>query len=527
MAMPETADENPEIDNETEQEDNLNLNGDSDEADGDDYDEAAAADGGGGADPADERENLETLIRRLSTKPLRFRVHDILIRGNTKTKDSLIEAEVLDAFQKASTMQEILHAARVAGARLRGLGIFDAVSITLDAGPVELPGTANVVIEVVEAKNPLTGDFGVYSRPEARAWSLEGSMKLKNPLGYGDFWNASGSYGWDQTTKISAEVSLPRFKAVSTPLAARLSLINQDWLRFSSYKESQLGLSFGLLSTSHHDLAYDLAWRRLTDPSHMSSKSIRRQLGHNLISSVNYSYKIDRRDSHLRPTSGYAFLCKSLLGGLGPTSKSLRFIRQEIDLRGAIPLGFFNAALNVGVAAGFVTPWGRGFMNTPSTLPERFFLGGHSSAVCGLGLVSLLGFEYRGLGPTDNRILVLNNRGGNDTPDASQGTDALGGDLALTTYADLSFDLPLKLFKDSGIHGHAFINAGNLARLTGGEYKNFSLKKFCSTFRSSTGFGLVIPTKLFRMEINYCYILRQFENDRGKTGIQFSFSSAI
>lgn len=26
-------------------------------------------------------------------------------------------------------------------------------------------------------------------------------------------------------------------------------------------------------------------------------------------------------------------------------------------------------------------------------------------------------------------------------------------------------------------------------------------------------------------QINYCYILKQFEHDRGKTGIQFSFSS--
>lgn len=353
--------------------------------------------------------------------------------------------------------------------------------------------------------------------------SVEGSLKFKNIFGYGDIWDASGSYGWDQASLLSAGLSLPRFKSIPTPLIARVSLLNQDWLKLSSYKESLLGLSVGLLSTSHHDLAYDLTWRTLTDPSRMSSKSIRRHLGHSLLSSIKYTYKIDQRDSHLRPTSGYAFLSKSQVGGLGPDSKSLRFIRQEFDLRGAIPLGICNAAVNIGVAAGLVMPWGRGFMNTASPLPERFYMGGHSSPVCGLGIVSLLGFKSRGIGPTDYQRLVLGKH--DNDPSASSETDALGGDLAVTAFADLSFDLPLKLFRDSGIHGHVFVNSGNLASLSAGEFKNFSIRKFVETFRSSAGFGLVVPTKLFRMEINYCYILKQFENDRGKTGIQFNFSS--
>nr|GEY17357.1 sorting and assembly machinery component 50 homolog B-like [Tanacetum cinerariifolium] len=47
------------------------------------------------------------------------------------------------------------------------------------------------------------------------------------------------------------------------------------------------------------------------------------------------------------------------------------------------------------------------------------------------------------------------------------------------------------------------------------------------SFRSSVGIGLVVPTKLFRMEVNYCYILKQHEHDRAKTGVQFSFSSPL
>ncbi|EHA8591132.1 putative Outer membrane OMP85 family protein [Cocos nucifera] len=292
-----------------------------------------------GVGPPLESEKVERLLRRLSSGPVRLRVHDVVIRGNAKTKDSVIEAEVLDAFRSASTMQELLQAAGAANERLGRLDVFDSVSITLDAGPPELPGTANVIIDVVEAKNPLTGDIGIFTKPE------------------------------------------------------------------------------------------------------------------------------------------------------------------EFDLRGAFPLGFYNSALNIGVAAGVILPWGRGFMDLPSPLPERFYMGGHSSPVCNLsGPTSLLGFRTRGLGPTDSRRFIPTKSDKDDSP-ASPERDVLGGDLAVTAFADLSFDLPLKLFRESGIHGHVFINAGNLAKLTENKFKDFSFWNFWESFRSSVGFGIIFPTKLFRMEM--------------------------
>ncbi|KAL6610358.1 hypothetical protein ACP70R_040327 [Stipagrostis hirtigluma subsp. patula] len=479
----------------------------------------------GPAAAAAERERVQSVFRRLSSNPVGIRVHDVIIKGNSKTRDELIEAEVADLLRAAPTVQDLLRAASIASARLHRLDVFDAVNITLDAGPPELPGTTNVVIEVTEAANPVTGSAGVYSKPEARSWSLEGSLKLKNLFGYGDIWDASGAYGWDQTTEVGIGVSLPRFKSIPTPLMARASLSSQDWLKFSSYKERLLGLSFGLLSTMNHDLSYNLMWRTLTDPSHASSKAIRRQLGHNLLSALKYTYKIDERDSHLRPTKGYAFQSTSQVGGLWDT-KGLRFFRQEFDVRGALPLGFYNSALNVGLGAGVVLPLGKGFMDLSSPVPDRFYLGGHSSPVCSLsGLSSLLGFRTRGVGPTEPRRLVPSD---SDTGSAAPpGRDYLGGDLAVSAFADLSFDLPLKLFRDAGIHGHAFLTAGNLAKLSEGEYKKFSVSEFQRTFRSSAGVGIILPTKLFRVEVNYCYILKQAEHDCGKTGIQFSFSSPL
>ncbi|KAK9214770.1 hypothetical protein WN944_006769 [Citrus x changshan-huyou] len=78
--------------------------------------------------------------------------------------------------------------------------------------------------------------------------------------------------------------------------------------------------------------------------------------------------------------------------------------------------------------------------------------------------------------------------------------DFLGGDLAVSAFADLSFDLPLRWFREKGIHGHLFACAGNVAKLIENEYLNFSLPKFLESNRSSAGAGIVFPTNLFRLE---------------------------
>lgn len=118
-----------------------------------------------------EKSKLENLVHRMSTERVDLRVHDVLIKGNTKTKEHLIEAE-LERIKKATTMQELLEASGIANAKLQQLEIFDSVRITLDSGPPELPGTANVIVEVVETKSPISGEIGAYTKPAVRSLLL-------------------------------------------------------------------------------------------------------------------------------------------------------------------------------------------------------------------------------------------------------------------------------------------------------------------------------------------------------------------
>jgi outer membrane protein insertion porin family len=106
---------------------------------------------------AAHKERARAVFARLYTEPIGIRVHDIIIKGNLKTRASLIEAEVADLLRSAGTVQDLLHASRLAGTLLRRLDVFDSITITLDAGPPEFPGTTNVVIQVVEAARRFDG----------------------------------------------------------------------------------------------------------------------------------------------------------------------------------------------------------------------------------------------------------------------------------------------------------------------------------------------------------------------------------
>jgi outer membrane protein insertion porin family len=399
--------------------------------------------------------------------------------------------------------------------------------ITLDAGPEELPGTANVILEVEEVKRPFSGDLGMFSKPETKAWTLEGTVKYKNLAGLAETLDATGCYGLATTSELSAGVTYPRFKGLPASLATRLTLLTQDWQRYSSYRERLTGFSVGLVGDNQHDISYNLTWRDLKDPSRSASKSVRRQLGHSLLSAVKYTYRRDTRDSVFRPRRGIAFISTTQIAGLGPDAKLLRFARQEVELRLAIPLGLANAALNLGVAGGIILPWGPGYKTKATPIGDRFYVGGHSSLLGELkGPSALLGFRTRGVGPNELRRTTTSQTNKVDSEvETTLKRDTLGGDLAVSGFADISFDLPMQFLKSYGIHAHTFACAGNLVPLTGDNTTQWSLRNFLSGFRVSSGAGIVIPTKLFRLEVNYCYLLRYQENDRIKRGVQISLNS--
>ena len=104
--------------------------------------------------PSEEARH-EAVLRRLTADEVRIRVYQVTIRGCARTRRAAVEAAV---------GPDLARAAAAAGDRLRRLGAFDTVSITLDAAPSGIPGSAVVVlVDVAEARGRAAAEFGVFA----------------------------------------------------------------------------------------------------------------------------------------------------------------------------------------------------------------------------------------------------------------------------------------------------------------------------------------------------------------------------
>ncbi|KAJ4849545.1 hypothetical protein Tsubulata_042057 [Turnera subulata] len=409
-----------------------------------------------------------------------LRVRDVIIIGNTtatKTKESVIETSTAP-LKQVSSYQELMEALQRVKLGLQALGIFDELRITLDsAGPPELlPDTADVIVEVLE-----TGGGG-------------------------------GPVSGESALLTAAEAKTPNDKYLVKILGFRVSSVAFDlpleWPDLSSFKKGEFSVSHNLFTRRNHDLVYKLGWRT----------------GQNALSSIVHTWKFDSRNRPLRPTRGWIVVSTTEIGGLAPHSS--QFLRQTNGLQVSVPLGFHRSSLNLGICSGVVFPWGPGFSNMQSPLSERFFLRSNLSPFCtSRGPIALWGFDTGSqLGPSELQRQVKNNQ---SDEHADSGRDYLGGDLAVSAFADLSFDFPSKWCREKGIHGHIFGSAGNVHKLTENAYRNFSFGKFLESLLSFAGVGIVIPTNWFRMELSYCYGLKKFDNDSGrKSGFRVGFSTA-
>jgi len=78
--------------------------------------------------------------------------YQVTIWGCARTRRATFEAVVGPDLVRAATVRDLVRAAAAAGDRLRRLGAFDTISITLDAAPFAIPGSAVVVlVDIAEA----------------------------------------------------------------------------------------------------------------------------------------------------------------------------------------------------------------------------------------------------------------------------------------------------------------------------------------------------------------------------------------
>ena len=93
----------------------------------------------------------------------------------------------------------------------------------------------------------------------------------------------------------------------------------------------------------------------------------------------------------------------------------------------------------------------------------------------------------------------------------------------------MNFEVPFApALKQAGIFGHVYGNVGNCVGLGG--YDKGSLRtsfgELASKTRASYGVGLVWPSPVGKLEVNFCRVARAFEHDKWRNGFHFGFSTS-
>jgi len=316
-------------------------------------------------------------------------IRNVLIRGNTRTKDHVIRRELL--VYPGDTLNEVL--VRKSTQRLRNLGFFDSANHSLL--PTDDPDVYDVEFEVREGRS---GQFlaGVgFSSEDKLVGFLElsqGNFDLGDPpsfTGGGEKLKARVQLG---TERRDAELTYTRPWFLDRRLTLSLSGF-QNERRFLSddYDQRNTGMSVGLRKALGNrwrgGVTYTLEAIDVFNVSEDASDVILREEGENVRSGLDFSLTRDTRNHVWIPTrGGRVVLSTGFTGG---------------------PLGFDTEIYEVGVRSSYYYPvvwdhvlnlqgWIRSvdYYGESGHVPifDRLFLGGSRT---------IRGYDYRDVSPVD------------------------------------------------------------------------------------------------------------------------------
>lgn len=462
-------------------------------------------------------------------RPLKVSQFDLLNIG--RTAPSLIQTELMrqPALWETSNLDDIKDAMEDVALALKSLDVFDEVSSIIK--PSE-EGVGFCVVEIrLKEKKALHITAGSFMSTNGEG-SGEVQLALRNRLGYAESIQLAYERGMRGSNEMNLSVTKPRPAAAPVDAGVRLSQTHRSVLESSSFTERSRAVILSLSSQDRaHSIAYEAGLRTITDPSRAASNMVARHLGHSLKSAVQYTFRHDRLFAlgdgqigtlQLKSTTEVA----GLAGGVGVA----RFARQHMQGHLTVSLPDTTAFLSLGVGAGVMAPLGRGAAGSPSSISDRFFLGGPAS---------LRGFDISGVGPAAERRQrqpppAMPSEGAKSpSQSGSVGArpqyDFLGGDMYATAMAAVNFNLPFASTTALGLRGHVFMNVGNTVLLAGmGRPLNEALGNFRRGIRCTTGVGIVLPIPgMGNFEVNYCCPLRFQATDRVHHGLQIGFAPHI
>lgn len=434
--------------------------------------------------------NLVDIVYRVSDDDYSV-VSNIVIKGNTSTKDYIIRRELLLSEGSVIIEKDLQRSKN----RLMSLGYFKNIDVKAENVNGKMK---NIVVTVEEdGRRSMIHASAGYSSFEKQVIGL--GLSLPNIKGYGKDLSVDVS-----TSRISKRVNLglytARFGNSRFGGGINFGVSNFDPTSYGiNYKANSYYISPTLSYRLGDNLFYSTTYSYRNDNlenSPSANAAFLRQLlldqfKHIITSSVTNAITYDTRDNFVLPNSGTRLSYSNTIAGLGGDQE---FVRNDVEMT------LYRGLISKSMPFMFSVKGG-----TMKKLGNNDILFQNRYAVW---YYNMRGFGYGGLGP---RLVETKENG-------QQYVDTIsyrGNNYAIVT---LEQHFPIPLFKESGARWYFFSDFGTLYGFDG---KSMMVNSLGNTeqikdqfmIRNATGVGISIPTPFGLISFDYAAKVRASEYD--------------
>jgi outer membrane protein insertion porin family len=399
---------------------------------------------------------------------------EIIISGNTKTRDKVIRRELRVYEQEIFSSQRLKRSIR----NLYRLDFFEDVKVATSKGSSD-----DKMVLKIDVTEKSTGAFS-FGAGYGNVEQLFGVVSIaeRNLFGRGQRIELKGTVG-SKTQNIDLTFTEPYIYDI--PLSGTIRLYNwqYDYDEYDKYSiGAGLNLSYPLLDYTRGSVSYIYDIANITNITSDAPDSIKELKGENIKSSITPKLRYDSRDDTFIPTEGSSHAVSYEFAGLGG---DIGFMKYLGETAWYLPL-FWEFVLAPHAEGGYVNK------TKDKKLPdyEKFYMG---------GIGSLRGFERDDLAPKD------------------QDGNSIGGDK----YIQFNLDLLFPLLKGQGLYGSAFFDTGNVY----GDNEKIELDP--GDLRQSAGVGIRWKSPVGPIRLEYGFILDRTDSDHGMGSWEFSMASAF
>ena len=413
-------------------------------------------------------------------------IDEIIIRGNTKTKDKVIRRELLIKPGERFDGEKIKKSRQ----KLNNLGYFDQIGFGIEPGT--LPSRKNLIFDVEEKKTgtfTFGGGYSSVNRVVGFAEISQNNFDISNPptfMGGGQVLKLRGDLG-SVSSNTSLSFTEPWLMDKPVSLAFDLYNVSRQQSGFSrwDYDEERKGGDIGLGWKMFDEytrtyLTYKYEEVTISNVNQSAVQAIRDEEGAFSTSSLTPSLVRSSLDNVFDPTTGSRqSLSAEIAGGMFGADRD--FVKYILDSRWYHPL-FEKLIFSLHFRGGLVEEY-----DDSETVPiyERFFIGGSNT---------VRGYQERDIGPKDASGIPI------------------GGKVMLLGNVEIIRPLVEQ------VKGAVFYDIGQAWSETGdldfGE------------LRSSVGIGLRITTPIGPIRFDYGYGL-DYETGDNKGRFHFSMGYAF